>query len=80
MLIAFGYTMSYVFIPVYLFEVKHLSAGIVGSITGLATFFGLLGWIPASFLTQKNGRKTFNDRFFYDSLSEFLFFRMDYLF
>ncbi|MCX7811047.1 MAG: MFS transporter [Leptospiraceae bacterium] len=57
MLIAFGYTMSYVFIPVYLFEVKHLSAGIVGSITGLATFFGLLGWLPASFLTQKMGEK-----------------------
>jgi len=57
MLIAFGYTMSYVFIPVYLFEVKHLSAGIVGSITGIATLFGLLGWLPASFLTQKIGEK-----------------------
>ncbi|GIX42390.1 MAG: MFS transporter [Leptospiraceae bacterium] len=57
MLLAFGYTMSYVFIPVYLYQIKHLSAGIVGTITGLSTLFGLTGWIPASTLIQKLGEK-----------------------
>lgn len=57
MLIAFGYTMSYVYIPVYLYESKHLSAGLVGTISGIATFLGLAGWFPASTLTQKIGEK-----------------------
>lgn len=57
MLLAFGYTMSYVFIPIYLFEIKKLSPGIIGTITGTATIFGLLGWLPASSLTIKLGEK-----------------------
>lgn len=57
MLLAFGYTMSYVFIPVYLFEIKKLTPGIIGTITGIATIFGLLGWLPASSLIMKLGEK-----------------------
>lgn len=55
LLLAFGYTMSYVYIPVYLFEVKKLSPSYVGMISGISTFLGLISWFFANYLSNLLG-------------------------
>lgn len=53
MLLSFSYTMSAMFIPLYLLEIKKLSAGLVGTLSGITTLFGLTGWLAAGSLIRK---------------------------
>lgn len=57
LLVAFGYTMSYVFIPIYLLEVKKLSPTLIGMISGISTFIGLISWFFVNILSNLFGEK-----------------------
>ncbi|MCS7204174.1 MAG: MFS transporter [Leptospiraceae bacterium] len=71
-LLAFGYTMANMFIPLYLLEKHQLSVGIVGTISSLSMLFGLVGWLFAGTLIKR-----FNEKFL---ITRSLFLRsMNYL-
>ncbi len=55
--VAFGYTMSYVFIPVYLLEVKKLSSTFIGMISGISTLIGLTSWFFVNLLSNFFGER-----------------------
>ncbi|MFN3604592.1 MAG: MFS transporter [Leptonema sp. (in: bacteria)] len=57
LLLAFGYTMSYVFVPVYLSDVKKLPPSLVGLITGISSLLGLVSWFFVNFFSEKLGEK-----------------------
>ncbi len=56
MLLSLAYTMSYTIVPIYL-NSQNLLPSEIGLISGLSTFTGILGWLPAAKLTKILGEK-----------------------
>ncbi len=56
MLLSLAYTISYTIVPIYL-NSQNLLPSEIGLISGLSTFTGILGWLPAGKLTKILGEK-----------------------
>ncbi|MEO0202911.1 MAG: MFS transporter [candidate division WOR-3 bacterium] len=84
LIMAFGYSVSFPFLSIYLYEVKNLSMSLIGSILGISTVFGVIGRILGGMLSDYFGSKNvlvysfFIRSFIFLSISLIITFNMDY--
>ncbi len=57
LIMAFGYSVAFPFLSIYLYEVKHLSMSLVGSMIGISTIFGVIGRILGGVFSDYFGSK-----------------------
>ncbi len=57
LIMAFGYSVAFPFLSIYLYEVKHLSMSLIGSMLGISTIFGIIGRVLGGVLSDYFGSK-----------------------
>ena len=57
LIMAFGYSIAFPFLSIYLYEVRNLSMSLIGSILGISTIFGVVGRIVGGLLSDYFGSK-----------------------
>jgi MFS family permease len=81
---AFGYSIAFPFLSIYLYEVRNLSMSLIGSILGVSTIFGIIGRILGGLLSDYFGSKNvlvisfFIRSFIFLSISIVIAFNLDY--
>ncbi|MEO0143811.1 MAG: MFS transporter [candidate division WOR-3 bacterium] len=86
LIMAFGYSVAFPFLSIYLYEVKNLSMSLIGSILGISTIFGVVGRILGGMLSDYFGSKNvlvfsfFIRSFIFLSISLIIAFNIDYKF
>jgi MFS family permease len=81
---AFGYSIAFPFLSIYLYEVRNLSMSLIGSILGISTIFGIIGRILGGLLSDYFGSKNvlvisfFIRSFIFLSISIVIAFNLDY--
>jgi MFS family permease len=81
---AFGYSIAFPFLSIYLYEVRNLSMSLIGSILGISTIFGIIGRILGGLLSDYFGSKNvlvisfFIRSFIFLSISIIIAYHLDY--
>ncbi len=84
LIMAFGYSIAFPFLSIYLYEVRNLSMSLIGSILGISTIFGIIGRILGGLLSDYFGSKNvlvisfFIRSFIFLSISIVIAFNLDY--
>jgi len=84
LIMAFGYSIAFPFLSIYLYEVRNLSMSLIGSILGISTIFGIIGRILGGLLSDYFGSKNvlvisfFIRSFIFLSISIVIAYHLDY--